>query len=417
VTQDNTPPGAEAAPAAAPGRTAAAASAGRNLVVLCDGTANHLGRDLSHVARLFRCLRRGEAQRAFYNSGVGTVGGDMWWSRRLRAGKALFEQASGYAIDRDIIAMYGYICANYAPGDRLYLFGFSRGAYSVRIVASLLHMVGVLPPDQLNLAGYALSYLKQISERNGKADWADFERVYTFGRIAGAKRATLHFLGLFDTVSSVILPGRNGIFPGLATLPYTRVNPSVEVVRHACAIDERRVMFRLNRWEEPQPFQPNPYAPLDAPPLQDVKQVWFAGNHSDVGGGYPEADAGLAKIPLLWMLREAQAQGLAVNPDRVARYVTATAPPEAGAAYAKPDPLGPLHDALTGASHLFELLPRASRFAETRTPRGPFYFPLGEPRALTRTRPRPLVHHSVVDRIAGGNYHPVNLPADYDIEP
>lgn len=387
----------------------------KNIVVLCDGTRRHLGSDLSNVARLFRCLRRDDEQRVFYNSGVGTVGGDMWWSRRARDARALFEQATGYAIDRDIIAMYAFVCGAWEPGDRLFLFGFSRGAYSVRIVASLLHMVGVLPRDQANLAGYALSYLKRISERDGEATQDDFRRVWDFAKVVGAERTTVAFLGLFDTVSSLILPGRNGPFPGFATLPYTRRNPSVAVVRQAAAIDERRAMFRLNRWEEPQSFEPDAFEKSVPPLAQDVEQVWFAGVHSDIGGGYPEADAGLAKIPLLWMLREAQAQGLRVSRSRIERFVRGASPAHAGA-YSIPDPNATLHTSLQGGAWAFELVPKASRFAETRQPRLPIYLPLGEPRALTRTRPRPLVHASVVDRIASGGYDPPNLPAGYDIE-
>lgn len=387
----------------------------RNLVVLCDGTGNHLGTDLSNIARLFRCLERDGDQRVFYNSGVGTVGGDVWWSRRARAAKALFEQASGYAIDQDIIAIYHWICMVYEPGDRIWFFGFSRGAYTVRIVAALLHMVGVLPRDQADLAGYALSGLKLISELDGKAEMSDFGRVFEFARVAGAKRTPIWFLGLFDTVSSLILPRRNGPFPGLATLPYTRKNPSVRVVRHAAAIDERRAMFRLNRWLEPQQFVENPFQPIEIPIAQDVKQVWFSGVHSDIGGGYPEAQSGLAKIPLLWMLREAEAEGLRLMDNRVQRFVLGK-PAGETELIKPPDAQGCLHDSLIG-NGIFEIIPKSSRFAETRKPRFPLYLPLGEPRDLTRTRPRPLVHQSVMDRKAACKYDPPNLPHDIEIEP
>lgn len=126
---------------------------GKSIVALCDGTANHLGTDLSNIVRLFRCLDRGGEQvsstiLALERSAL-TNGG-----RGARGAKALFEQVTGYAVDRDIIEIYRFICATYEPGDRLFLFGFSRGAYTVRIVASLLQMIGVLPRDQMNLAGY-----------------------------------------------------------------------------------------------------------------------------------------------------------------------------------------------------------------------------------------------------------------------
>ncbi|WP_199084630.1 DUF2235 domain-containing protein [Bosea sp. ASV33] len=386
----------------------------RNLVALCDGTRNHLGDDLTNIARLFRCLDRDATQQVFYNSGVGTIGGDMWWSQRARSVKALFEQATGYAIDRDILAIYRFICANYQDGDRIWLFGFSRGAYTVRIVAALLHMVGVLPKDQIELSGYALSYLKAISERDGEADKADFDRVYGFARIAGARRVSIWFLGLFDTVSSLILPERNGPFPGLATLPCTRKNKSVRVVRHAAAIDERRALFRLNRWTEPQPFVPNPFRPEIEEP-QDVKQVWFAGVHADIGGGYPEAKSSLAKVPLLWMIQEAQAHGLRLSHRRIDRFVRGERADDNGR-FVKPSFNGDLHDSMPGHG-FFEYIPKARDFAETRKPIWPLYLPLAEPRALTRTSPRPRVHQGVFDRIAAGGYIPVNLPTAVEVEP
>lgn len=390
------------------------AASPRTLVALCDGTANHLAADLSNVARLFRCVRRDDDQRAFYNPGVGTIGGDMWWAERARRAKAIFEQATGYAIDRDILSIYRFLCDTHEPGDRIFLFGFSRGAYTVRIVAALIHMVGLLPRDQVNLAGYALNYLKAISAQDGEAKKEDFDRVFRFARIAEARPATVWFLGLFDTVSSLILPGRNGPFPGLATLPYTRRNPSVRMVRHAAAIDERRVMFRLNRWDEPQPFVADRFAPESAVP-QDVKQVWFSGVHGDVGGGYPEAESQLAKIPLLWMLREAEAEGLRLARGRLERFVLGQE--RSGEdAYVEPSATGPLHDSLQGLYRALEWLPKASSFAETRRPRGSLYLPRGEPRDLTRTRPRPLVHASVLDRIAAGHPRSPNLSPDDCIE-
>lgn len=387
----------------------------RRLVALCDGTANHLGVDPSNVAHLFRCLQRNEEQRVFYTPGVGTIGADMWWAERARRAKAKFEQFTGYAIDRDILSIYRFLCEAYEPGDRIFLFGFSRGAYSVRIVAALIHMVGLLPRDQLNLAGYALRYIKAISDQNGEATKEDFDRVFHFARIAEAQAATVWFLGLFDTVSSLILPGRNGPFPGLATLPYTRRNPSVRMVRHAAAIDEKRVLFRLNRWDEPQSFLANRFAPRDRTVQQDVKQVWFSGVHGDVGGGFPRAEAQLAKIPLLWMLREAEAQGLRLVQGRLERYVLGQGTSE-GDAHKGPQVTGALHDSLRGMYRAFEWIPKDSRFAETRKPIGCVYLPRGELRDLTRTRPQPLVHISVLERVAAGHSRPLNLPSEDAIE-
>src|SRR6185503_11025636 len=89
----------------------------------------------------------------------------------------------------------------------------------------------------------------------------------------------------------------------------------VAIFRHAMAIDERRSLFRLSEWQQPQPYRPNPFAPRDPAMQQDIKQIWFAGAHGDVGGGHPETESGLAKHPLLWMAREAAAAGLRIDPE------------------------------------------------------------------------------------------------------
>jgi uncharacterized protein (DUF2235 family) len=102
--------------------------------------------------------------------------------------------------------------------------------------------------------------------------------AWHFKRIAKARPVAIKFLGLWDTVASVVVPRPDRLFvPSLLTLPYTRTNPSVAIVRHAIAIDERRRMFRLNRWTEPQDYISNPFALPERKEPQDIKQVWFAG--------------------------------------------------------------------------------------------------------------------------------------------
>ena len=104
----------------------------------------------------------------------------------------------------------------------------------------------------------------------------------------------------------MIVPRWDRLIPTLQTLPYTRTNPSVAIFRQAMAIDERRRLFRLNRWVEPQPFVANRFD-KDAPHVdQNIRQVWFAGVHSDIGGGYPENESGLSKFPLNWLIEEAK---------------------------------------------------------------------------------------------------------------
>ena len=388
----------------------------RSLIVLCDGTANSIGPDLSNVAKLFRCLVQDDTQRVFYNPGVGTVGSEGWWSSRLRDAHGVFEQATGFGIDEDVGACYRFLCETYELGDRIYLFGFSRGAYAARIVAALVHMVGLLRPDQLNLIGPLISAYKRIGDKDGRARPEDFDNVTLFRDIAGARLAPVHFLGVWDTVSSVIVPGRNlfGLLPGSSRLPYTRTNSSVRTVRHAAALDERRAMFRLNRWIEEQEFH-DPCQPDQPPVAQDVKQVWFAGVHADIGGGYCEAKSGLAKITLAWMIEEAEAHGIKCMKERVARFVLA----ELGAAViAPPSATAPMHESLTAAWWPLEWIPKKASIRETRTSSlAGLYLPRGEPRRTRYGEHLPMVHRSVVERMAMRGYAPVNLAEPYAVEP
>src|SRR5262249_17837969 len=145
----------------------------------------------------------------------------------------------------------------------------------------MLHKVGLLDGGNRNLLPYASKMFKQ--DRNRRT-WAGFSQL--FGRAC-----PVHFLGLWDTVSSV-----GWVFDPF-TLAFTANNDSVRIVRHAISIDERRAFFRQNLWGEGL-ILPDGTA-------QDVKQVWFAGCHSDVGGSYPERESGLSQIALEWMADEA----------------------------------------------------------------------------------------------------------------
>src|ERR1700730_6283444 len=280
---------------------------GKNIVVLCDGTGNQIERNLSNVLKLFRIAIKNDKQRVYYNAGIGTIGSSDAWTRYRQNAKSVFELATGYGLDADILGGYNFVCRHYEDGDAIFLFGFSRGAYTVRAVSGMIHMIGLLPIDQLNIADYALRSYKRASD-NG-----DLGIAWHFSKIAGCREARIRFLGVWDTVASVLVPRRDRLVPQLLTLPHTRRNPSVEVFRHAIAIDERRRMIRLNRWIEPQPFVKNPFDRAAPPTQQDIKQVWFAGVHADIGGGYPEEESGLAKFPLDWMIREAVEKGLKIN--------------------------------------------------------------------------------------------------------
>ena len=154
------------------------------------------------------------------------------------------------------------------------------------------HLIGLLHPEQSNIKGYALRPISRAAEQD------DLGVAWHFKRVAKARTITIRFLGVWDTVASVLVPRSDRFFiPSLLMLPYTRLNPSVATFRQAIAIDERRRMFRLNRWIEPQNYLPNPFAENVQNRPQDIKQVWFAGVHADIGGGYPKAKARSLSFP------------------------------------------------------------------------------------------------------------------------
>ena len=179
--------------------------------------------------------------------------------------------ATGYGLDDNILDAYRFLIEHHQDGDEIYLFGFSRGAYTVRVLAGLINLVGIPHNNQRHLAEYALTAYKQADKKE------NFEIAWRVQEVLDTKRATIKFMGCWDTVGSVIIPRPDRFyFPSLEELPYTTENPCVRTFRHAIAIDERRRMFRLARWTEDQLFKSNPYLPDEKAELQSCKQVWFA---------------------------------------------------------------------------------------------------------------------------------------------
>lgn len=136
----------------------------RNLIVCCDGTSNEPGPDITNVLKLFRILRKSERQLVFYDPGVGTLSLPDPWSRLHQKLLELLGLATGYGLDANVVRAYRFICEHYREGDRLFLFGFSRGAYTVRVLAGLIQLIGLLRPNQLNLADFAMKAYKRSSE-------------------------------------------------------------------------------------------------------------------------------------------------------------------------------------------------------------------------------------------------------------
>ncbi len=320
----------------------------------------------------------------------------------------MFGLATGYGLDDDVLGAYHFLSQNYRVNDTIFLFGFSPGAYTVRMLAGLLHLVGLLRPDQLNVDGYLLSAYKRCSEEE------DMSIAWNFRRVIATQTVKIRFLGAWDTVASVFVPHK--FYVSTQVLPYTRTNPAVAVFRHAIAIDERRRMFRLNRWSEPQEFRPNPFLKVGSPLQQDIKQVWFAGVHADIGGGYAEIESGLSKYPLHWMIEEAKAHGLIVNTAMQNHLVLGYPRKGSNQGYVAPDPEAMMHKSLTRGWQLLEWLPKSIKWKEwpSALSLGRFYLPLGEPRVIPDNA---RIHYSVFERIRRTTqYRPSNLPNTYLIE-
>lgn len=372
------------------------AVSGRNIIICCDGTSNEPASaddtyGATNVVRIFRCFEKDEKQIVFYEPGVGTNGILDLWHKRSDAVKALAAQATGYGLDAHITNAYRFLCINYRKGDRISIFGFSRGAYCARVIAGLIQLIGLLRPEQSNLADYALKAYKYSSEVD------DLSVGWRFARSTGARRVPIYFLGLWDTVGSMLAPSNEGI--GQTYLPYTTSNAIVQRVRHAMALDEHRHMFNITRWVS-TPHKMKPKAAVKGTP-QDVEEVWFAGDHADVGGGHREEISGLSKVSLKWMAGEANAAGLRID-NQMLRRLTSDINDARGKllykaedALAAPQPMGKKWKAM-------EVIPSkaSAKIAALRRTVLGYYLPMSESRPVV---PGDTIHESVVQRVAAGH--------------
>jgi uncharacterized protein (DUF2235 family) len=353
----------------------------KNIVICCDGTGNEFAESKSNVVKLYKMLVHDDSQVAYYHPGVGTIGArsaltgiTRWWTK-------LIGQAFGYGISDNIADAYQFLMRTFQSGDTLYVFGFSRGAYTARALCGMLHIIGLLREDNEGLIPYSIRMIKQKKIDFGVA--ADFKK--TFGR-----ECKPHFVGVWDTVSSV------GWVYNVAHFPGTKAshNPDLRIIRHAMSIDERRAFFRQNLFG----------AAHD--PQQDIKELWFAGVHSDVGGSYPESESQLSKIALQWMICEAEPAGLKVDQNRKTDILGGKPP------YVAPDALTTnQHESLYGLWWVAELWPKIAYVeASPGVWKKHLRMNLGRRRWLA---PGPVVHMSVEQRLADKNlgYSPSNLPA------
>jgi uncharacterized protein (DUF2235 family) len=264
----------------------------KRIVVCCDGTwnADDTQTTDTNVAVLARSVHAsqqtgGILQIVLYLRGVGTTGLKL---------ETLIEGAVGIGVDDNIRSAYQFICQNYVPGDEIYLFGFSRGAFTARSLTGLITACGILYRSSLGALPDAWIYYRSPKPHSPGA----FAQKC---KVECHLEPTITFLGVWDTVGSLGIPGSLLAASNKAQFAFHDTSPSplVKCAVQALAIDEHRHDFTPTFWTGV------------APPGANIQQVWFAGAHSDVGGGYKTRT--LANIPLVWMAKQAEAVGLALD--------------------------------------------------------------------------------------------------------
>ncbi len=253
----------------------------RNIVICCDGTGNEYGENNTNVVLLHSLLEKDSRQLAFYDPGVGTGG---WEYEHGKITKKC-DLATGGGLQKNVEDAYRYLMHPYREGDKVYLFGFSRGAFTARSLAGMLHKVGLLTPGRENMVKYAS---KMYNTKNNKELSADFKKDFS-------RSCPVYFIGVWDTVRSLYLNAGKRFHDDT-------LNPDVKYGCHALAIDEKRKDFPPSLWDE-----------SSRTPEQTIEQVWFPGVHSDVGGWYDAR--GLSNGALHWMAKKAKRRGLRLSLD------------------------------------------------------------------------------------------------------
>src|SRR5258708_1401323 len=195
----------------------------KNVVICCDGTANEFAQHRTNVVKLFFTLARDPTRQvAFYHPGLGTMEPPGALTRATRTATRLLGRAFGYGLETDIRDAYVFLMKNFEEGDRVFLFGFSRGAYTVRAVASLLRMYGLISAGDEPLVPYAIRMMLATQKQNPAGV---FDLAREFRDTFSSRTCRPHFVGVWDTVSSV------GWVENPLKLPYSANNPDIAVGR------------------------------------------------------------------------------------------------------------------------------------------------------------------------------------------
>jgi uncharacterized protein (DUF2235 family) len=264
----------------------------KRIVICADGTWNRPEKNLkkdfpTNVLRLARAIKPvgadQAAQQVFYDWGVGSYH------------DSIIGGATGRGVHKNIMDDYRYIVQNYSSGDELFLFGFSRGAYTIRCLCGLINNCGIIKRPDAALIQKAFNHYK----RGGKPFAPEGEKSIEFRKLHSHGSREIKFVGVWDTVGAMGIPiSFLGLFDDKDEFYDTKIGKNIRIARHAMAIDEHRTDFKPTIWR--------------ARENMDLKQVWFSGAHADIGGSYkPDANGFvLADNSLDWMIKEAQDSGL-----------------------------------------------------------------------------------------------------------
>lgn len=428
----------------------------KNIVLLSDGTGNSSSKLFTtNVWRLYQAIDLTDPARqiSYYDDGVGTSS-----FKPL----AILGGVFGFGLKRNVIDIYSFCCRNYRRGDRIYGFGFSRGAFTIRVVAGFIARVGLVRYDgsEAALARDAeIAYREYRKVRNFKSaaniligplrrlrDWVSHHvfRAPSFQQLDLIEVEKIDFLGVWDTVDAYGGP-IDEITRAIdywywpLSMPDQFMNHKIDRACHALALEEERDSFHPVLWDDryvrngnklyavahnwtPAPSDPDlPLAEIDR---ERISQVWFVGVHSDIGGGYSRA--GLSYHTLAWMMERAQAYGLLYLTTQ-RRWLRTFI-----------DPYDKLNDSRHGLAGYYRYQPRkladiysrppyklslrndfqhiVDLFKDRPDPEREVKAELAIPQSYV-ARPHPKIHQSVVDRIRIGNdgYAPIVLPERYDV--
>ena len=414
----------------------------KNIFLFSDGTGNSSAKlQKTNVWRLYEALDMGDpptaggrAQIAYYDNGVGTSSIPL---------VAMIGGAFGFGLPRNVQDIYKFLCRNYQPGDRIYAFGFSRGAFTIRLLAAMVCVCGIIRThSETDLDLQARDVWRYFRERFKPYYFTPLTTgvralvravVRTKRRLFGQRtyaaalvdrknpphKPEIEFLGVWDTVAAyggpiIELTRAIDVIIWPLTMDDFRLHKGVKCARHALSIDDRRDAFLPLPWDEL--FEKQEVESGRVPPNR-LRQVWFAGMHSDVGGGY--SDETLSFVSLVWMIDQFKI------PDT--RFI---GPTELRIRQMK-NAFGPIHDSRRGAGMFYRYQPRPlTAWLDPHKPTSWVHLDPSIARGTNLKRTYSLgsradgllcspikLHRSVWERLQNGTdgYAPINLPDSFDV--